>query len=131
MGALPDMITFSPDGTKVVTANEGEPNDAYTVDPEGTISIIDISGGIANLTQTNVTTLNFNSFESQLAALTATGLRKVRTNNTLSQDLEPEYVTISADSQKAWVTLQENNAVAEINLATKTITGIWGLGKKI
>ncbi len=130
VGALPDMVTFSPDGTKVITANEGEPNDAYTVDPEGSISIIDISGGISNLTQTNVTTLNFNAFDSQVAALTATGLRKVRTNNTLSQDLEPEYVTVSSDSQKAWVTLQENNAVAEINLATKTITGIWGLGKK-
>ncbi|PIF47000.1 putative secreted protein (Por secretion system target) [Chryseobacterium sp. 52] len=130
VGALPDMITFTPDGTKVITANEGEPNDAYTIDPEGTISIIDISGGIGNLTQTNVTTLNFNSFDSQTAALTATGLRKVRTNNSLSQDLEPEYVTVSADSQKAWVTLQENNAVAEINLASKTITGIWGLGKK-
>lgn len=130
VGALPDMVTFSPDGTKVVTANEGEPNDAYTIDPEGTISIIDISGGIANLTQSNVTTLNFNAFDAQLAALTATGLRKVRTNNTLSQDLEPEYITISSDSQKAWVTLQENNAVAEVNLATKTITGIWGLGKK-
>jgi hypothetical protein len=130
VGALPDMITFSPDGTKVITANEGEPNDAYTVDPEGTISIIDISGGIGNLTQSNVTTLNFNSFDSQVSALTATGLRKVRTNNTLSQDLEPEYVTVSSDSQKAWVTLQENNAIAEINLATKSITGIWGLGKK-
>jgi len=130
VGALPDMITFSPDGTKVMTANEGEPNDAYTVDPEGTISIIDISGGIANLTQSNVTTLNFNAFDSQVAALTATGLRKVRNNNTLSQDLEPEYITISSDSQKAWVTLQENNAVAEVNLATKTIAGIWGLGKK-
>ncbi len=130
VGALPDMVTFSPDGTKIVTANEGEPNDAYTIDPEGTISIIDISGGIANLTQSNVTTLNFNAFDAQLAALTATGLRKVRTNNTLSQDLEPEYITISSDSQKAWVTLQENNAVAEVNLATKTITGIWGLGKK-
>lgn len=130
VGALPDMVTFSPDGTKVVTANEGEPNDAYTVDPEGTISIIDISGGVGNLTQSNVTTLNFNSFDSQLTSLMAGGLRKVRTNNTLSQDLEPEYITISADSQKAWVTLQENNAIAEINLATKTITGIWGLGKK-
>jgi hypothetical protein len=130
VGALPDMVTFSPDGTKVITANEGEPNDAYTVDPEGTISIIDISGGIGSLGQNNVTTLNFNNFESQLSALTATGLRKVRNNNTLSQDLEPEYITVSADSQKAWVTLQENNAVAEINLATKTITSIWGLGKK-
>ncbi|AZA48886.1 T9SS C-terminal target domain-containing protein [Chryseobacterium carnipullorum] len=130
VGALPDMVAFTPDGTKVITANEGEPNDAYTVDPEGTISIIDISGGIGNLTQANVTTMNFNSFDSQTAALTATGLRKVRTNNTLSQDLEPEYVTVSADSQKAWVTLQENNAIAEVNLAAKTITGIWGLGKK-
>ncbi|MGG5208518.1 choice-of-anchor I family protein [Chryseobacterium sp. MIQD13] len=130
VGALPDMVTFTPDGTKVITANEGEPNDAYTVDPEGTISIIDISGGIGNLAQSNVTTLNFNSFDSQTAVLATTGLRKVRTNNTLSQDLEPEYVTVSSDSQKAWVTLQENNAVAEINLATKAITGIWGLGKK-
>lgn len=130
VGALPDMVTFTPDGTKVVTANEGEPNDAYTVDPEGTISIIDISAGIGNLTQAQVTTLNFNNFDAQVAALTATGLRKVRTNNTLSQDLEPEYVTISSDSQKAWVTLQENNAIAEVNLATKSITGIWGLGKK-
>jgi len=130
VGALPDMITFSPDGTKVITANEGEPNDAYTIDPEGSISIIDISGGISSLTQSNVTTLNFNAFDSQVAALTATGLRKVRTNNTLSQDLEPEYITVSSDSQKAWVTLQENNAVAEINLVTKTITNIWGLGKK-
>lgn len=130
VGALPDMVAFSPDGTKVMTANEGEPNDAYTVDPEGTVSIIDISGGIASLTQSNVTTLNFNAFDSQVATLAATGLRKVRTNNTLSQDLEPEYITISADSQKAWVTLQENNAIAEINLATKSITGIWGLGKK-
>lgn len=130
VGALPDMITFTPDGTKVVTANEGEPNDAYTVDPEGTISIIDISGGIGSLNQSNVATINFNNFDSQIAALTATGLRKVRTNNTLSQDLEPEYVTISADSQKAWVTLQENNAIAEVSLTTKTITGVWGLGKK-
>lgn len=130
VGALPDMITFTPDGTKVITANEGEPNDAYTIDPEGTISIIDISGGIGNLAQSHVTTLNFNNFDSQTAALTATGLRKVRTNNTLSQDLEPEYVTVSSDSQKAWVSLQENNAMAEVDLTTKTITGIWGLGKK-
>lgn len=130
VGVLPDMITFTPDGTKIITANEGEPNADYTVDPEGSISIIDISGGINNLTQSNVTTLNFNSFNSQEAALLATGLRKVKSTSTLSQDLEPEYVTVSSDSQKAWVTLQENNAIAEIDLTTKTITSIWGLGKK-
>ncbi|MFP7655800.1 choice-of-anchor I family protein [Chryseobacterium proteolyticum] len=130
VGALPDMITFTPDGTKVITANEGEPNDAYTVDPEGSISIIDISGGINNLTQSQVTTLNFTNFNTQESSLFATGLRKVRATSTLAQDLEPEYVTVSSDSQKAWVTLQENNGIAEVNLVTKSITSIWGLGKK-
>ncbi len=73
VGALPDMITFSPDGTKVMTANEGEPNDAYTVDPEGTVSIVDISGGINNLTKSKVTTLNFNAFDYQVDTLSTTG----------------------------------------------------------
>ncbi|MDH6250618.1 hypothetical protein M2347_000345 [Chryseobacterium sp. H1D6B] len=130
VGVLPDMITFTPDGTKVLTANEGEPNASYTIDPEGSISIIDISGGINNVTQSSVTTLNFTNFNSQEAALLATGLRKVKSSSTLSQDLEPEYISISADSQKAWVTLQENNGIAEVNLVTKTINSIWGLGKK-
>lgn len=130
VGALPDMITFTPDGTKVMTANEGEPNNAYTIDPEGSVSIIDISEGIANLAQSNVTTLDFINFNTQEAILTSSGIRKVKSTSTLSQDLEPEYIATSADSQKAWVVLQENNAIAEINLNTKTFTSIWPLGQK-
>jgi len=130
VGVLPDMITFTPDGTKVMTANEGEPNDAYTVDPEGSISIIDITGGISNLLQSNVTTLSLAVFNGQEAALAASGVRKVKSTSTLAQDLEPEYIAISADSQKAWVSCQENNAVIEINLAAKTLGNIWGLGQK-
>lgn len=130
VGILPDMVTFTPDGTKVMTANEGEPNDAYTVDPEGSISIIDITGGIPNLLQSNVTTLSLQVFNGQEAALAATGGRKVKSTSTLAQDLEPEYIAISADSQKAWVSCQENNAVIEVNLATKTLGNIWGLGQK-
>ncbi|KUJ49932.1 choice-of-anchor I family protein [Chryseobacterium sp. JAH] len=134
VGVLPDMITFTPDGTKVMTANEGEPNDAYTVDPEGSISIIDVPvltvAGIQALTQTNVTTLGFTQFNGQEATLAATGGRKVKSTSTLAQDLEPEYIAISPDSQKAWVSCQENNAVIEVNLTTKALTGIWGLGKK-
>jgi hypothetical protein len=130
VGALPDMITFSPDGTKVMTANEGQPNIDYTVDPEGSVSVIDISGGIPSLTQANVTTLLFTSYNSQEATLIASGVRKLKSTSTMSQDFEPEYITISADSQKAWVTLQENNAIAEINLATTSITDIWALGTK-
>lgn len=130
VGVLPDMITFTPDGTKVMTANEGEPNDAYTVDPEGSISIIDISGGINNLSQSNVTTLGFTGYNSQEAAFISSGGRKVKSTNTLAQDLEPEYIAISADSQKAWVSCQENNGIIEVNLSNNTLGNIWGLGKK-
>lgn len=130
VGALPDMITFSPDGTKVMTANEGQPNIDYSIDPEGSVSIIDISGGIASLSQSNVTTLLFTAYNVQEATLIASGVRKLKVTSTLSQDFEPEYITISADSQKAWVTLQENNAIAEINLTNNTISDVWALGTK-
>lgn len=130
VGVLPDMVAFTPDGTKVMTANEGEPNDAYTIDPEGSISIIDITGGIPNLLQSNVTTLSLQGYNGQEAALAATGGRKVKSTSTLAQDLEPEYIAISPDSQKAWVSCQENNAVIEVNLVTKTLGNIWGLGQK-
>lgn len=130
VGALPDMITFSPDGKKVMTANEGQPNLDYTVDPEGSVSIIDISGGIAALSQSNVTTLLFTAYNAQEATLIASGVRKLKLTSTLSQDLEPEYITINSDSKKAWVTLQENNAIAEIDLTNNTITDIWALGTK-
>ncbi len=130
VGALPDMIVFTPDGTKVLTANEGQPKTDYSVDPEGSVSVIDISGGITSLTQANVTTLYFTSFNAQEAALIASGVRKTWSASTLSQDLEPEYIAISGNSQKAWVTLQENNAIAEINLQTNTVTNLWALGTK-
>jgi len=130
VGALPDNISFTPDGKKVLTANEGQPSIDYTLDPEGSVSIIDVSGGIANVSQNSVTTLLFTAFNSQEAALIASGVRKTKVSSTLSQDLEPEYITTSADSKKAWVVLQENNSIAEIDLTAKTFTSIWALGTK-
>lgn len=130
VGALPDNISFTPDGTKVLTANEGQPNSDYSIDPEGSVSIIDITGGAANLTQANVTTLLFDAYNAQETALIASGVRKLKLSSTLSQDFEPEYITTAANSQKAWVTLQENNAIAEINLTNNTITDVWALGTK-
>lgn len=130
VGALPDMIVFSPDGTKVLTANEGQPNAAYTTDPEGSVSVINISGGIPALTQANVSTLLFTQYNAQETTLIASGIRKVKTTSTMSQDFEPEYISISPDSQKAWISLQENNAVVELNLTNNTYADIWALGTK-
>jgi len=64
VGFLPDMLTFTPDGNKVVVACEGEPSDDYRVDPKGSISVIDVSGGIAAVDQGDVTDLDFMSFNS-------------------------------------------------------------------
>ncbi|AXG74303.1 T9SS C-terminal target domain-containing protein [Flavobacterium arcticum] len=131
VGSLPDNITFTPDGTKVITADEGQPSSDYTTnDPEGSVSIIDITGGAATLTNANVTTLDFTSFNANEATLIAAGVRKVIPTSTLSQDMEPEYVAVSADSQKAWIALQESNAIAEVNLTNNTVTDIWALGTK-
>lgn len=123
VGALPDMITFSADGKYIMTANEGEPNTDYSQDPNGTISIIETS----NYT---VTTLDFASFSSQAATLAKDGFRISKYAKSFAQDIEPEYITISDDSKTAWVTLQENNGVAKVDLASKTITAIYPLGLK-
>lgn len=130
VGALPDNISFTPDGTKVLTANEGQPNANYSIDPEGSVSIIDITGGVANLEQADVTTLGFTAYNAQETTLVASGVRKLYAASSMAQDFEPEYITTNAESTKAWVTLQENNAIAEIDLTTKTITDLWALGTK-
>jgi Ca2+-binding RTX toxin-like protein len=127
VGVLPDMITFSPDGTKVLTANEGEPNDEYTVDPEGSVSIIDLTNGVENAT---VATAGFTAFNDLQASLEVAGVRIFGPNATVAQDLEPEYITISEDGATAWVTLQENNAIAVVDIATATVTDIVPLGYK-
>ncbi len=136
VGALPDHLTFTPDGLKLVVANEGEPSDDYTNDPKGSISIIDVSkiNQIRNDSSSSltlpVTTLDFTAYDSKKAELIAKGVRIFGKNASVSQDLEPEYVAISADSTKAFVTLQENNALAFVDLATSSITDIKPLGYK-
>lgn len=130
IGVLPDMITFTPDGTKVLAANEGQPSDDYITDPDGSVSIIDISGGVANVTQANVTTATFTSFNGQEASLRTSGVRIFGPNASASQDFEPEYITISDDSQTAWVSLQENNAMARIDLGTGNVTNVFPFGFK-
>lgn len=128
VGSLPDMVTFTPDGSTVVVANEGEPSDDYLTDPEGTIAIIDVTAGQPADTATLV---DFKALDSQKASLAAAGVKFANPgSSSVSQDLEPEYVAVSDDSTTAYVTLQENNAIAVLDLATKTVTSIKPLGFK-
>ncbi len=135
VGALPDMLTFTPDGRALVVANEGEPNSYNqpdSVDPVGSVSIIRVTGisPATSAITTQVQTAGFATFDSQLDSLRAAGVRIYGPNASVSQDLEPEYLTISSDSRTAWATLQENNAIAEIDLASATVTRVRSLGSK-
>ena len=119
VGALPDMLTFSHDGTRLLVANEGTPNavadTVYTApDPPGTVSIIDVE------TRTVIATAGFANvpqFGSNL-----------RTN--VGMDFEPEYIAIEDDGSRAFVTLQEANAIAVLDLSLNAFTEIIGLGAK-
>ena len=126
------MVTFTPDGSKVLVANEGEPNGDYCNDPEGTVSIIDVSGGAATVTAANVTTVSFTDFNAGGARATEIDddVRVSSHSASVAQDFEPEYIAVSADSTTAWVAMQENNTIAEIDLSDNSITTILGLGFK-
>ncbi|MFY8120119.1 MAG: choice-of-anchor I family protein [Burkholderiaceae bacterium] len=143
VGALPDMVAFTPDGRFALTANEAEPNSygaADSVDPEGSVSIIDVS----NIAAPTVRTAGFTAFNGQRDALRSAGVRIYglpgRTiaggpivdpaGATVAQDLEPESITVSADGTRAWVTLQENNALAVIDIVSATVTQVLPLGFK-
>lgn len=137
VGVLPDMVAFSPDGSKIVVAGEAEPicaedvgggqdsDVSLAVDPPGTVAIIDMSGGAYEAT---VELLDFSGFDT--ATLQAAGVRIFWPGSSAAEDLEPEYVTVAADGRTAYVTLQEANAVAVVDLTTPAITAVVPLGLK-
>lgn len=129
VGALPDMLTYTPDGRTVLVANEGEPNSyglADSIDPEGSVSVITVNRGGTP----TVASADFRAFNGQEAALRAQGIRIYGPGAGAAQDLEPEYIATSEDGRTAWVTLQENNAVAIVDVASARVTAIKPLGTK-
>jgi DNA-binding beta-propeller fold protein YncE len=135
VGALPDMVTFTPDGGKVLVANEGEPSNDYTIDPEGSISVINIlASGEPEETATSVSFTGFNGSQDDLVAQgmmfpnpSGRTIKGVDIATTVAQDLEPEYITATNDV--AYVSLQENNGLAILDLEELTVE-IVGLGVK-
>lgn len=156
VGAQPDMITFTPDGRRVLTANEGEPTEtgSYLPDPEGSVSIITLpffANGRINvsaISQANVGFVRFNDFNfgaprrrelvdsalfhlpSPMTTASVPGAVPGRLV-TFAQDVEPEYIAISSDSRTAYVTLQENNAWAIIDIDAARVISIRDMGLKL
>ena len=120
-GALPDNIAFSPDGRYLLTANEGEPSDDYKIDPEGSFTLIDLTNGTQNATVKQIMLNNV-----KLPA----GARIVKPGSSFEEDAEPEYIAFSPDGKKAYATLQENNAIATIDIASAKVVSVSGLGFK-
>lgn len=124
--AQPDMLTYTPDGKNILVACEGSPNKDFSVDPPGEIAILTpgrLNAKDSLIVKTKI--IGFNKLDSN--ALMKQGVRKVGPNS-FFQSLEPEYITVSEDSKTAWVSLQENNAMAKINIPLKKVEKIFPLG---
>ncbi|MBU3679387.1 MAG: T9SS type A sorting domain-containing protein [Candidatus Kapabacteria bacterium] len=126
VGALPDQLVFTPNGQRVIVCNEGEPELNYTVDPEGSVSIINVT----NPTAPTVQTVSFASLNGRQDSLRAMGIRIYGPNATVAQDFEPEYAAITSDGSTAYVTLQENNAIAVIDINNAALLRVMALGYK-
>lgn len=141
VGSLPDMITATPDGGTVLVANEGEPNDEFTFDPKGSVTVIDITGAITELTQDDVRTADFRAWDRGEKALhphvrvfgpDVTGREDgdLAEPGRIARNLEPEYIVADADSRTAYVMLQEANAFAVLDVEAAEFTDIVPLGFK-
>ncbi|MCH4458064.1 choice-of-anchor I family protein [Staphylococcus haemolyticus] len=124
VGSLPDMVTFSKDGKYLLVANEGEPSDDYTVNPPGSVSVIDVTGGPANVSANNVRTAMFTKEHQE-------GIRALGPNaEDAYLNIEPEYIAVDSQSKYAYVTLQEVSAIAKVDIAKGQIVQVKGLPYK-
>ena len=119
-GAQPDMVTFAGDGV-VLTADEGEPREGYEeniADPKGSVTVVDVKSQES-------TVVDFTAFDSQRDQLAEAGI-VLKKGSTPSVDLEPEYIAVSGG--KAYVTLQENNAIAVLDIESQAFEGVYSAG---
>lgn len=132
VGSLPDMVTITPDGAQALVANEGEPADDFSTDPEGSVGIVDLPAEVAAPTEADVRTADFREFEEGGSKTLPEGVRVFGPNPEgdlpVSRNLEPEYITVAGG--KAYATLQEANAIAVVDIAAGEVERIMPLGFK-
>ncbi len=127
-GCQPDMVTFTPDKSKILAANEGEPRNGYgdnVTDPCGSVTVIEVN--YDSLSDSGCTNVDFTAFDNYRNELTESGVLFVK-DALPSVDFEPEY--IAADNSKAYITLQESNAIAVLDIESLSYDGVYPLGFK-
>jgi len=120
-GVLPDAVAYSAAANMVATANEGEPNDDWSIDPEGSITVVDL--GTMEGTTISLAGITAQMLDDSVHLPSIDG-------TSLAQDLEPEYVAFNEAGTQLYVSMQENNAMAVVDLASLEIVDFFGLGVK-
>jgi hypothetical protein len=123
-GVLPDSVSFTPSGEIALVAIEGQPvcakddvttitnestDYAKAIDPEGGVSIVDLT----NPSAPEVDFVGFKQFT--VNEIKAKGLALSSIVNNVAKDLEPEYI-VALDESKAYVTLQEANGIGVLDI---------------
>ncbi|MEN8078304.1 choice-of-anchor I family protein [Clostridioides difficile] len=124
-GVQPDMITYTPDSKYLLTANEGEPRNGVGEgigDPQGSVSIVNLESGESKLA-------TFEKFDENREELLNNKVILMKGANP-SVDLEPEYITVDSSSSKAYVSLQEANSIATLDIESGEFISVKGLGFK-
>ncbi len=123
---LPDMLTFTPDGSKILVACEGSPSQDFNEDPEGGVAILSVEkGNCLNDYKLTPKVLDFKGLDS--LSLRKKSVRSPGVQGFV-RSLESEYITVSKDSKWAWVSLQENNAIAKVDITAEKIADVFPLG---
>ncbi|WP_231441944.1 choice-of-anchor I family protein [Brevibacterium zhoupengii] len=132
VGSLPDMVALTPDGAHALVANEGEPDEDFGTDPEGSVSVVDLPAEVAAPEESDVHTADFHDLEDGGSKTLTDDVRvfgpEPHDDLPVSRNLEPEYITVAGD--KAYATLQEANAIAVVDIATAEVTDVLPLGFK-
>lgn len=119
-GVQPDMVKISSDGKYILTADEGEPREGYgenVIDPEGSVTILNYE-----TKETKTVKFDDSQLEGKVLIRNKEGGAKV--------DLEPEYISLSTNGKTAYVALQENNAIATIDIESGNVKSVKSLGFK-
>lgn len=121
-GVQPDMVKISADGKYILTADEAEPRQGLEngVDPEGSVTIVNFDTKVVNKVKFDDTSVIDEDVHIRNGGTIADAVR----------DLEPEYLALNKDASKAYVTLQENNAVAAVDVTTGKVLSVKSLGYK-